>query len=139
MGRWSTGAVHTRSLRCFEDHWAPDGLLALLARRRSVDDLLALEQELVAAAVLVLRNRSSTVIGSGAGTLAHEMMLRLLVHLLEHLLLVHLVGVEESMAASLASALRAAGVVLETCLPWNDAPLAALHLDLRRQSHSCCA
>ena len=43
--------------------------------------------------------------------------------------------VEESMAASLASALRAAGVVLETCLSWNDAPLASLHLDLGRQGH----
>lgn len=59
-------------------------------------------------------------------------------HLLQDLLLVHLVRVEERMSAALAAILRASSRVLETRLSRDDAPLAALHLHLSWQCHGSC-
>ena len=57
-----------------------------------------------------------------------------------HLVLVHLVGAEDGVTASLAAALRALVVVLESrwSLRWNDTSFASVHLDLGWQGNCSC-
>jgi len=72
--------------------------------------------------------------------LTHEMVLLLLVNLLEHLLLMELVGVEHGMTTTLAlrrTVVRILDTHLVTSLRWYNTALAALHLNLSWKWNSC--
>ena len=82
-----------------------------------------------------MTSHTSAAIAANWAAASLEMMLIVLVNVLiqgHHLVLAHLIGAKDGMAASLAAALGALVVVLEPggSLRWNDASLASVHLDL---------
>lgn len=73
----------------FEDHGAPDGLLALLSRRWRINDLLRLDKELVVSrSAIVVSVRGTRSSACGVPERAYKVVGRLLLDLLKKLLLV---------------------------------------------------
>ena len=131
------------SFDSFEHHWTSDGLFTFLARRWSIDDLLAFKEEfigvaLIAILIISVRRSGASIRRSGATSEAlstDKVMTRLLVHLLEHLLLVKLMSM--GVAALATSRGLHILVVRNTLSTLNKISLVTLHLDTAWQRNSC--